>query len=123
MAYDGWAGVGGDLTQGDPPLVVKERGSRYKLSTCGGDDAKAVASALHAKAHQRGWCSLRWPPPPAVPVRLEAPNRCRRCKPGGSKGESAHAGDAPRAAAAAVGVAAAPALDHAADAADDGFQS
>ena len=38
---------------------------------------------------------------------------------GGSKGESAHAGDAPRAAAAAVGVAAAPALDRASHAADD----
>jgi hypothetical protein len=76
MAYDGWAGVGGDLTQGDPPLVVKERGSRYKLSTCGGDDAgKAVASALHAKAHQRGWCSCSRPPAPAVPVRLEAPEQ------------------------------------------------
>ena len=38
---------------------MKERGSRYiELSTCGGDDAgKAVASALHAKAHQRGWCA------------------------------------------------------------------
>ena len=76
MAYDGWAGVGGDLTQGDPPLVVTERGSRYKLSTVGGDDAgKAVASALHAKAHQRGWCACARPPPPAVPVRLEAPEQ------------------------------------------------
>ena len=76
MAYDGWAGVGGDLTQGDPPLVVKERGSRYKLSTCGGDDAgKAVAAALHAKAHQRGWCACARPPAPVQPVRLEAPEQ------------------------------------------------
>ena len=76
MAYDGWAGVGGDLTQGDPPLVVKERGSRYKLSTCGGDDAgKAVASALHAKAHERGWCACARPPAPVQPVRLEAPEQ------------------------------------------------
>ena len=81
MAYDGWAGVGGDLTQGDPPLVVKERGSRYKLSTVGGDDAgKAVASALHAKAHQRGWCGCGRRLPPFPRCAWKRRNRpCRRC--------------------------------------------
>ena len=68
-------GRGGDLTQGDPPLVSKEPTLPPQAVACGGDvPARPWLRLCMPRRTERGWCACA-PRPPFVPVRLEAPER------------------------------------------------
>jgi len=54
--YDGWSNMK-YLLQGDPPLVHRVKGGRYKLTTCGPLSGVPMAKAVHQWCHAHHKCS------------------------------------------------------------------
>ncbi|KAJ1454953.1 hypothetical protein M885DRAFT_617528 [Pelagophyceae sp. CCMP2097] len=63
--YDGWSVVNSKFCKTQPPIAQCVKGRKYILTEAA-DDADSglgLATALHAKAHDRGWCACGDAPP------------------------------------------------------------
>lgn len=56
--YDGWTNMK-ELLCGDPPLVCRLKGGRYKLTTCGPISGFPIAKAVHKWCHEHKKCSCQ----------------------------------------------------------------
>lgn len=57
--YDGWSCMG-PLREGECPLVLRQKGGFYKLTSMGGDmSGMKIAGAMHEWCHLYGNCRCR----------------------------------------------------------------